>query len=73
MKIRFQRSKITLEIPEEGHMKNGWRIMPRSHPSVSSIVNACTYNYRSLITPRHDSCKRSVDCSFQGHSFCKRN
>ena len=38
LRIRFHRSEITLDIPEEGHVKNGWRITPRSHPSVSNTL-----------------------------------
>ena len=36
MRIRFEDSKITLSIPEDGLMtREGWRIIPFSFPTVS--------------------------------------
>ena len=36
LRIRFSRSEITLDIPVDGRMtKGGWRITPRSYPTVS--------------------------------------
>ena len=35
--VRFSHSKITLDIPEEGKVtKEGWRITPSTHPTVSN-------------------------------------
>ena len=37
LRVRFERSKITLDIPENGLVtREGWRITPRSHPTVRS-------------------------------------
>ena len=34
--VRFGRSKISLDIPEDGKVtKEGWRITPSTHPTVS--------------------------------------
>ena len=39
--IKFERSKISLDIPEDGQVtKDGWRITPRTHPTVSDL-NHC--------------------------------
>ena len=36
LRVRFEHSKITLDIPEDGQVtKEGWRITPRTHPTVS--------------------------------------
>ena len=41
LRVRFEHSKITLDIPEDGQVtKDGWRITPRTHPTVSD-VNRC--------------------------------
>ena len=42
LKVEFQRSEITLDIPEDGKLtQEGWKITPMSYPSVS-------YNKREL-------------------------
>ena len=36
--IRFEHSKISLDIPENGKVtEEGWRITPSTHPTVSNI------------------------------------
>ena len=36
LKVVFQRSEITLDIPEDGQLtQEGWKITPMSYPSVS--------------------------------------
>ena len=37
LKVTFQSDKITLDIPEDGTTIQGWRITPRSRPTVSFI------------------------------------
>ena len=40
--VRFGRSKISLDIPENGKVtKEGWRITPSTHPTVSDTEH-CT-------------------------------
>lgn len=42
LKVEFQRSEITLDIPEDGQLtRDRWLIIPMSYPSVS-------YNKREL-------------------------
>ena len=36
LRVKFEQSKISLDIPENGQVtKDGWRITPRTHPTVS--------------------------------------
>ena len=36
LRVRFERSEITLDIPVKGRVtRHGWRITPRSYPTVS--------------------------------------
>ena len=43
--IRFGRSKISLDIPEDGKVtKEGWRITPSTHPTVSITLNIAYIN-----------------------------
>ena len=36
LRVKFQRSEITLDIPVDGRVtREGWRIIPRSYPTVS--------------------------------------
>ena len=46
--VRFGRSKISLDIPEDGKLtKEGWRLTPSTHPTVSDTETAnknCFYH-----------------------------
>ena len=55
--VRFGRSKISLDIPENGQVtKEGWRITPSTHPTVSntelciqeSLLSSFAKNDRSI-------------------------
>ena len=36
LRVKFERSKISLDIPEDGQVtKDGWKITPRTYPTVS--------------------------------------
>ena len=36
LRIKFERSEITLDIPVDGRVtREGWKIIPRSYPTVS--------------------------------------
>lgn len=58
LKIVFQRSEITLDIPEDGELtQEGWKITPMSYPSVSckSLVNVVILEglgFESQVDPR---------------------
>jgi len=44
LQVRFEQSKISLDIPEDGQVtKDGWRITPRTHPTVSEHQSAKKY------------------------------
>ena len=46
LRIRFEHSKITLDIPEDGQVtKEGWRITPRTHPTVSEFMKSKCKKY----------------------------
>ena len=34
LKIEFQKSEITLNIPEDGDLQDGWKITPMTYPVV---------------------------------------
>ena len=41
LRVAFEQGEISLDIPKEGRLTNeGWRILPRSYPSVSHM-NIC--------------------------------
>ena len=42
--VRFGRSKISLDIPEDGKVtKEGWRLTPSTHPTVSDTAMNTAY------------------------------
>ena len=38
LRIKFESSEITLDIPTDGVVKEGWSITPLSSPTVSDVV-----------------------------------
>ena len=41
LRVRFGCNEITLDVPEDGLVtREGWRITPRSYPTVSEIKRA---------------------------------
>ena len=52
--VRFGRSKISLDIPEDGKVtKEGWRITPSTHPTVSDTEHCMQESLLSSFAEVH--------------------
>ena len=56
LKVGFQKSEITLDIPDDGELtQEGWKIIPMTYPAVSlHIVHLCWQLLTFLYITWHD-------------------
>jgi len=62
IRIRFERSEITLDIPDVGLMTGGWRITPFSRPTVSEAKHAM-YTVQLLVQYNTVACMHQITCA----------
>ena len=62
VKVVFQKSEITLNVPEEGIIQDGWTIIPMTYPVVclycaSLCLQACTDAILAVVFNCTHSCR----------------